>query len=333
MQTARVIEERRTNYLLQNNEGGEFLATVRGSFFTERDFPKVGDFVEYTTLGDGKAVIEAIEPRRSTIVRRAVDGTGEQVLVANVDLICIVMGLDGDFNPSRLERYLLLARESKVMPVVVLNKADMVDDLAEYTEQVESVTEAVPVHVVSALTGAGMETLLSYFTTETTAVLLGSSGAGKSTITNWLLREDKQAVQAVRTDDSHGRHTTTSRQLFVLPTGGFLIDTPGMRELGVYSTEESEADTFSKLDELSLQCRYSNCDHEKSDGCAILTAIEVGEVEARQLQNYLKLQRERAHEESKYDEELSYKQRQKQKQLHKHYKAVKKGKGIGRWYQ
>jgi ribosome biogenesis GTPase len=336
MQTARVIEEQRTNYII-SDDGVELLATVRGYFFDEGQFPKVGDEVSYSIVADGKAVIEEVLPRRSSIVRKSVDGAGEQVIVANVDVVFIVMGLDDDFNMSRLERYLLLARQSDVQPVVVLNKADVVegeaDVLAEFMRQAEAVAGAVPVHTVSALTGAGLDALRSYFTPDTTAVLLGSSGAGKSTITNWLLRADVQAVQEVREDDSHGRHTTTARQLFTLPTGGYLIDTPGMRELGVYSTEESEADTFSKLDELSFQCRFPNCDHEKSDGCAIVAAIDAGEVESRQLQNYLKLQRERAHEASKHDETLSYEQRQKQKRLHQQYKRVKQGKGIGRWYR
>jgi ribosome biogenesis GTPase len=336
MPTARVIEEQRTNYTI-GDDGVELLAAVRGSFFDEGQFPKVGDEVSYSVVADGKAVIEAVLPRRSSIVRKAVDGTGEQVIVANVDVVFIVMGLDDDFNMSRLERYLLLARQSDVLPVVVLNKADVVeggaDALAEFVRQAEAVAGAVPVHAVSALTGTGLDALRVYFMPDTTAVLLGSSGAGKSTITNWLLRADVQTVQAVREDDSHGRHTTTSRQLFTLPTGGYLIDTPGMRELGVYSTEESEADTFSILDELALQCRFSNCDHEKSDGCAIMAAIDAGAVESRQLQNYLKLQRERAHEASKHDEVISYEQRQKQKRLHQQYKRVKQGKGIGRWYR
>lgn len=336
MSTARVIEEQRTNYII-SHDGVELLATVRGSFFDEGQFPKVGDEVSYSGVADGKAVIETVLPRRSSIVRKAVDGTGEQVIVANVDVVFIVMGLDDDFNMSRLERYLLLARQSDVQPVVVLNKADVVeggaDALAAFVRQVEAVAGAVLVHAVSALTGTGLDALRLYFTPDTTAVLLGSSGAGKSTITNWLLREETQAVQKVRQDDSHGRHTTTSRQLFALPTGGYLIDTPGMRELGVYSTEESEADTFAQLEELSLQCRFPNCDHDKSAGCAIVAAIEAGEVAQRQLQNYLKLQRERAHEASKHDEALSYEQRQKQKRLHQQYKRAKQEKGIGRWYR
>jgi ribosome biogenesis GTPase len=205
------------------------------------------------------------------------------------------MGLDGDFNVSRLERYLLLARESEVLPVVVLNKCDTVEDVGLYKSGVKQAVGDVPVHAVSALTGEGMETLLTYFKSKTTVVLLGSSGAGKSTITNWLLADNRQVVRGVRNDDSHGRHTTTARQLFLLPDGGHLIDTPGMRELGVYSTEEQEAEVFVLLDTLASQCRFSNCDHEKSTGCAILAAIESGKIESRQLQNYLKLQRERVH--------------------------------------
>lgn len=331
MKRARVIEEHKTNYVIRDG-AEEFLATVRGTFFEEGGFPKVGDYVQYEDVGDSKAVIESIEPRSSVIVRKAAHTGEAQVIVANVDRIFIVMGLDGDFNVSRLERYLLLARQSEVDPIVVLNKRDSVEDVDQYTAAVVEAVDGVPVHAVSAKTGAGMESLLEYFDTDTTAVLLGSSGAGKSTITNWLLSAHAQETQSVREDDSHGRHTTTHRELFSLPGGGYLIDTPGMRELGVFSSEEDEEAVFLELDELSTQCRFPNCDHEKSAGCAILEAVASGNVSERQYHNYLKLQRERFFEESKQSEEGTHDYRQKQKKLHKHYKEVKKGKKIGRFY-
>lgn len=323
MKEARVIEEHKTNYVIKDG-GAEYLASIRGSFFSEDLFPKVGDFVNYSEVADGKAVIEEILPRTSTISRKAVGTEGEQVIVANVDVMFIVMGLDGDFSPSRLERYLLLAKQSNVTPVVVLNKCDIVENLKELTKEVEASAPGVLVHVVSATTGENMEALQKHFTVNTTAVLLGSSGAGKSTITNWLLREDKQHVQDVRVDDSHGRHTTTSRQLFTIPGGGYLIDTPGMRELGVQSTKEDEESVFETLELLSRDCQFSNCDHEKSKGCALAAAVTAGEISERQLRNYLKLQRERLFEESKHDEESSREYKQKQKNLHKGYREIQK---------
>ncbi len=332
MNKARVIEEHRSNYIISDGNN-KYLATVRGSFFNESAFPKVGDFVLFNEVADEKAVIEEILYRRSTISRKAVDGQGEQVIVTNVDIMFIVMGLDNDFNISRLERYLLLARQSEVAPVIVLNKRDSVEDPESFIRQVETSAGNVPVCAVSATTGENMEELLKYLGADTTVVLLGSSGAGKSTITNWLLREDKQSVGEVRTDDSHGRHTTTSRQLFTLPSGGYLIDTPGMRELGVQSTEEDEESVFSELEVLSLQCRFPNCDHDKSKGCAIIEAVRAGEIPERQLRNFQKLQRERLFEESKYDEEMSREYKQKQKRLHKGYREIQKrnrgGKGFG----
>lgn len=331
MNQARVIEEHKTNYTI-SADGRVYTATVRGSFFSEEQFPKVGDFVMFSEVSDGKAVIEAVVPRTTTISRKAAHTGIEQIIVANVDVMFIVMGLDDDFNVSRLERYLLLAEQSRVTPVVVLNKCDSVDYPEAFINQVQAAAVGVPVYAVSATTGENMEALLTHLTAETTAVLLGSSGAGKSTITNWLLRADTQPVQAVRADDSHGKHTTTARQLFSVPSGGSIIDTPGMRELGVQSTEEAEEAVFLQLEALAQHCQFTNCDHEKSQGCAILQAVDQGEVSERQLANFLKLQRERLFEASKYDEEASREYKQKQKNLHKGYREVQKRNRKGKSY-
>lgn len=330
MKEGRVIEEHKTNYII-STEDGELVATVRGSFFDTEEFPKVGDWVLCSEVSNNKAVIEEILPRTSTIVRKSANTEIPQIILANVDLIFIVMGMDGDFNLSRLERYLLLASQSNVRAVVILNKADQVENVDIYINETKAVTGETPVHAVSALTSEGMEILLTYFNPDTTIVLLGSSGAGKSTITNWLLREDKQSVADVRVDDSRGRHTTTSRQLFSLPTGGFLIDTPGMRELGISeSSADAEDDVFAKIEALSNECQFNNCDHEKSKGCAVLEAIALGEVTERQLKNYQKLKRERLHEESKYNEELAVKANLQQKKLIQKRVGVLRKKNFGR---
>jgi len=322
---ARVIKENKSNYVIQD-DAKEYLATVRGSFFNGSMFPKVGDFVSFIKTAEDKATIEEILPRTSTISRKSIFTNSEQVIVANVDLIFIVMGLDNDFNISRLERYLLLARQSDVQPVVILNKCDQIDNPESFVKQAKEISEKALVHAVSAANGNNMDSLLEYLDSDTTAVLLGSSGAGKSTITNWLLREDKQEVQAVRVDDNQGRHTTTLRQLFTLPNGGYLIDTPGMRELGVHNTKENEGLVFTELEALARQCQFSDCDHEKSEGCAVIKAVNNGEVSERQFKNYLKIQKERLSKESKPTNKTS--PDNKQKKSHKGYRKSQKKKRI-----
>lgn len=299
MTQGRVTEVHRTNYTVAI-AGEDFTATTRGVFHQEGDFPKVGDYVSVSLLSDQKAVIETVLERHSVIKRRGAEDDEVQIIAANVDLIIIVMGLDGDFNVSRLERYLLLATQSAISAIIVLNKIDLVVDVGVYLEQVERVRGVVPVYAVAAKTGDGLAAVARHITPTTTAVLLGSSGAGKSTITNWLLEDERQTVREIREDDSHGRHTTTSRQLFSLPQGGYLIDTPGMRELGVLAVDDTdEQAVFSRVADFALQCRFHNCDHEKSAGCAVVAAIESGDLSLREFQNYQKLLRERAFEESK----------------------------------
>jgi len=301
MQRGRIITENKTNYRIFS-EGKEYLANVRGNFFTEKTFPKVGDYVTFSMADDDKATIEEILPRTSVISRRDPETHKTQIIVTNVDRIFIVMGLDGDFNLSRIERYLQLAKQSHTAAAIVLNKVDQVDNVSTYLEAVSKIAGHTPIHFVSAKTGANMTVLLEYLKKKQTIVLLGSSGAGKSTITNWLLDDKKQETQDVRSDDSRGKHTTTARQLFTLPNGGYLIDTPGMRELGMISEESDEQTTaFSAIDELANECQFSNCDHVKSKGCAVLAAVEEGKITARQLANYLKLKNEPAKKEQTRD--------------------------------
>lgn len=294
MKEGRVIEVHRTNFIIKT-DNVELTATVRGSFHDEGEFPKVGDYVAYTILEDKEqAVIELVRPRSSLIKRKSASTDEEQIMVTNVNLIFIVMGLDGDYNVSRLERYLLLAQQSAIPAVIVLNKKDVTQRFEEQLQEVEAVAGPIRVIATSALTGEGMIKIKDCFTDETTAVLLGSSGAGKSTMTNWLLGDDAQAVKATRDDDGRGRHTTTSRQLFALPFGGYLIDTPGMRELGVVEDEDTaEVAAFEKMQTLIAACKFSNCDHEKSAGCAVIEALETGQLSEREYQNYQKIVRER----------------------------------------
>jgi ribosome biogenesis GTPase len=326
MYKGRIIEEHKTKYMVSLDK--EIVtATVRGSFFETDIFPKVGDYVMCEQASDGKVVIEEILPRTSSVSRKAVETEAVQIIVANVDIIFIVIGLDNDFNMSRLERYLLLATQSNITPVVILNKSDVVTNIEEYIGKVTTVSSGVAVHAVSAITGEGMDAFLGHMNNETTAVLLGSSGAGKSTITNWLLGDDVQGVGEVRGDDSRGRHTTTARQLFTLPQGGYLIDTPGMRELGAVDTSvEDEQEIFNAIDQFSNQCKFSDCDHEKSEGCAVLVAIENGDISQRQFSNYHKIKRERLFQAAKHNEESSREHKQKQKKLHQKYAKINKRK-------
>lgn len=323
---ARVIEVHRTNFIVKT-DGSTLTATVRGSFHEDGDFPKVGDYVQLVDIQDETAVIESVLPRQSVIKRKAASRDEEQIIATNVDVIFVVMGLDGDFNVSRLERYLLLAQQSGIPAIVVLNKSDVHENPEAALEEVERVVGDSSVYLVSALTGEGMEHLLEHLEPETTAVLLGSSGAGKSTITNWLLGEDLQTTKATREDDNRGRHTTTSRQLFALPGGGFLIDTPGMRELGVLESDTAdEAAIFDRIQNLAEHCKFRNCDHEKSAGCAVLAALESGELTEREFQNYQKLVKEREFLASKESDNANRHYEQNQKRQNQKNEAVRRQK-------
>lgn len=326
MQKGRVIEVQKVHISVALPDQ-VVLATVRGEFHTSGEYPKVGDWVMVTLVDsseEAQAVIEEILPRTSVIERLDQETLQPQVLVANVDLVFIVMGLDGDFNTNRLERYLLLARQSNITPVIVLNKSDMADDLEAQVSSVESIAGEVPVHVTEARQGIGLDVLLSYFEPDTTAVLLGSSGAGKSTITNWLLGESAQTVKEVRTDDSRGRHTTTTRQLFALPQSGYLIDTPGMRELSVAEHESNQNEILiEEVESYARMCQFSNCDHDKSAGCAVLEAVDNGDLDVRSLDNYYKLMRERAWLQDKSGTKERY-TKHKEKRQSQAYAAAKK---------
>lgn len=315
----RVLEVQRVHVTVELSDGQTVLATVRGEFHETGEYPKVGDWVSVSLVDmseEAQAVIESIEPRQSVISRLDQETQQPQVLVTNVDLVLIVMGLDGDFNVKRLERYLLLARQSNIRPVVVLNKADVVNEaeLEMRQAEVRDAVSDVTVLTVSAKSGAGLEQIRSEISADTTAVLLGSSGAGKSTITNWLLGAEAQETGGVRDGDSRGRHTTTTRQLFALPGGGYLIDTPGMRELGLVESEVATHEVLiAQIEELAQHCRFRNCDHYKSAGCAVLAAVEAGELSITSLENYYKLARERTWQQDKSDGKGRYQEQSKKR--------------------
>ncbi len=320
MATGRVIKENKASYIIFDNDK-TFKAVVRGKFhLSEMGFPKVGDFVEYLKTTEEEVVIENILPRTTQITRKGVGESSErQVIVANVDVIFVVMGLDTDFSPNRLERYILLAEQSNIRPIIILNKADQVADSQKQFDTIKERFPLVETHIVSAKNGMNMDELSRHLVENVTGVLLGSSGAGKSTITNWLL---KNAVQDTNTlhKGGVGRHTTTARQLFFLPSGGSLIDTPGLRELGLVG--EVAGDVFSNIESLSLQCKFSDCDHEKSAGCAIQEAIQTGQLDSQQFDNFLKLKREKEHLDTKRDVQAKLEHKQKNRAIHKKYKKI-----------
>jgi ribosome biogenesis GTPase / thiamine phosphate phosphatase len=292
---ARVVVEYQGIYRVVT-EDGELLAAVAGRLRHRAagrvDYPGVGDWVAIRLDPDSdRATIHGVLERKSRFVRK-ISGSvvAEQVVAANVDVVLLVAGLDGDFNPRRLERYLVLAHESGARPVIVLSKADLVDNLGEAIQVARSVSGPdVPVHTVSAPRNEGYEALAAYLEPGRTVALLGSSGVGKSTIVNRLAGEELQRTQEVRASDGRGRHTTTHRQLILLPSGGLLMDTPGMRELQLWDVDEGVEETFSDVDQLATACRFPDCEHETEPGCAVRAAIAEGRLASERLASYQKL--------------------------------------------
>ncbi len=304
---ARVSLEHTHIYRVLTAEG-ETLARVAGRLrhraAGRADYPAVGDWVAIEPdPHDSDARIHAILPRISRFSRRAAgDVTEEQIVAANIDTVFLVAGLDRDFNPRRLERYLVVARESGAAPVIVLNKADLSDDPGARVEEVRALAQGMPVYAVSARTPATLEVLRPYLGYGQTGALLGSSGVGKSSIVNRLVGHDLLRTRDVRESDSRGRHTSANRQLVMLPEGGVLIDTPGMRELQLWETSEGLADTFGDIEELAAHCRFRDCQHRAEPGCAVLNAVATGALHADRLASFHKLADEQAYQVQQQDE-------------------------------
>ena len=289
-------------------ESGEREATAGGRLRYEGDdWPVVGDWVAL----EAGTRIASVLPRRTAFSRKEPGrATREQVITANIDVLFIVAGLDGDFNLRRLERYLMMAWESGARPVIVLNKADLRADAAGVAAETEAL--GAPVAVISALDGSGVSALDAHIAAGETAALTGSSGVGKSTLLNRLLRSDSQRVQEVRVSDSRGRHTTVRRELFLAPNGWLIIDTPGLRELQLWAGTESVHLAFADIAELARQCRFRDCRHQGEPGCAVADSID----EAR-LASYAKLQREAAHLERQQDQRAAWEEKRRIKRIHR----------------
>jgi ribosome biogenesis GTPase / thiamine phosphate phosphatase len=268
---------------------GSVRARLPGRMLHEGVDVAVGDWV-----GVAGALIRAVLPRRSAIVRKAAGLTSEsQTLAANVDVAFVVSSLGPDLEPRRVERYLVTIWESGATPEIVLTKADRMDDPWELVAAVEAVAVGVPIHVVSAVSGQGCDALRARIPAGTTAVLLGSSGVGKSTLVNRFVGRERMAVKETRVDDDEGRHTTTHRELILLPGGGVVIDTPGLRELQLWDGGEAAIDAaFADIEELTLACRFTNCSHATEPGCAVQEALRSGALSPERHSSWLKLQRE-----------------------------------------
>ena len=266
---------------------------TREYYVDTQDFPTAGDFVMIHYIDNGDSQITATLPRRTYFSRREPGPIPrDQAVAANFDYVFIMQSLNLDFNPKRLERYLALAWQSGATPVILLTKADLVEDYWDYLTQVERVAAGVNVHVVSAHTGQGLPRLNAYLQPGKTLVFLGSSGVGKSSLVNALAGEELMAVSAIREDDSKGRHTTTHRQLIRLNTGVMIIDTPGMRELGMWDVSEGLDHAFTDVEAFLGRCRFSDCRHEKEPGCAIRAAIASGDLDIARWESYRKLSEE-----------------------------------------
>lgn len=297
VEPARVAIEFNHLYRVWTNDG-ELEAAISGRLKhgaeSRSELPAVGDWVAVRRSPDlDRGSIAAVLPRRSAFSRRMAGAvTEEQVVAANVDVVFIVMGLDRDFNLRRLERYLLLARQSGAAPVVLLTKPDLTDAVGDRTTAAASVAGTTPVRVVSPKLNEGLEQVTTYLTAGRTGALLGSSGVGKTTIINRLTGEDVRRTREVRESDSRGRHTTAHRELIVLPQGGLVIDTPGMRELQLWDVDEAVLETFDDIETLAAGCHFTDCRHRDEPRCAVKAAVAEGRVDPQRLESYHKLQHE-----------------------------------------
>jgi ribosome biogenesis GTPase len=307
LEPARVAVEHRDAYVVYTARGerpAELSGRLRHAAAERGDLPAVGDWV--ATTATDPALVQAVLPRRSKFSRMAATDHGqtvEQVVASNVDVVLLTAGLDGDFNARRLERYLALGWESGATPVVVLTKLDLCDDPESTLLEVGPVAIGVPVHAVSNVTGEGIAELAGYFTKGCTVAALGSSGVGKSSLVNRLAGEELMATGDLRAD-GRGRHTTTNRQLLVLPGGGLFLDTPGMRELRLWESEEGLASTFDDVAAAAANCRFADCSHEREPDCGVQAALADGSLDRERYVSWCKLQNELRHLAIKQDARL-----------------------------
>ncbi len=326
----RIIIQQRGLYGLATADG-EVRAEISGRLARDAvagGYPTVGDWVAADPAsGGGPAIIQHVLPRATAFTRKQAGGNNVQVVAANVDVAFLVASLNADLNPRRLERYLAAAWQSGAAPVVLLTKADLCEDVDAAMAAVRAVAAGAPVHALSSLTGEGLDAVRAYLAPGRTAVMVGSSGAGKSTLANALLGSDHMATGVIREADARGRHTTSHRELILLPGGGLLLDTPGMRELALWDSDEGVAATFDDIEALALTCRFRDCSHANEPGCAVRAALEQGDLEDARWRSFQKLGRELAHLASREDPALRAAERRKWIQIQKDNRARNKRRG------
>lgn len=308
-------------------EDGEILAERQTKGGITPAVIGVGDWVEVDRAQVNQTpVIRGIVPRKTKFSRLASGQlVREQIVAANMDFVFLTQSLNYDFNPRRLERYLIATWESGAIPVVVLTKRDCCSDLDEKMAQTGETAPGVAIHAISALTGEGLDELRQYLNPGKTVALLGSSGVGKSTLVNTLAGQEILKTQEIREDDSKGRHTTSHREIILLPNGGLIMDTPGMRTMGLWEADTGMEVLFGDIESLVLSCRFSDCQHLNEPGCAVREALESGSLELRRWQSWLKLQKEIEHLEAKKNGQVRFQEKQWGKQIAKLIKQNKKG--------
>ena len=303
LEPARVLSQEKGFYRVVTDKG-EKLAKLSGKFRFQTtlssEYPAVGDFVLVNWNESGNsAIIESLLPRKSAFIRKAAgEPQQEQVVAANIDTVFLCMALNNDFNLRRLERYISIAWDSGAVPVVVLTKSDLCDDLENRLSEVSSIAFGIDILVTTSTEENGYRELLPFISEEKTIAFIGSSGVGKSTLINRLLGKEHLKTNGLRNDDK-GRHTTTRRELFLLPSGGMVIDTPGMREFGMWDNNTGIEKTFTDIEELAVQCKFRNCTHTNEPGCAIQKALTTGELQIDRWQSYQKLKAENDYMEDK----------------------------------